>query len=545
MKSVMDHNFSRIPPPQIQRSVFDRSHAHKTDFNAGYLVPIFQDEILPGDTLKLEVSFLARLATLLFPVMDNVFLDLFFFYVPNRLLWDKWERFMGAQADPGDSIDFEIPRISTATPDSYVVTLGSLGDCFGLPIGTLDAADTPINALPFRAYNLIWNEWFRDQNLQASVTVESDDGPDAPSEYSLLRRGKRPDYFTSALPFLQKGDSVQVPLGDTAPVIGTTMGIGLRDGTSQYGIYAPNTGNNMGLSTGNFGDNVGTAQDPVTVTAQKVLGLTLDPTKSGMIADLSLATAATINELRQAFAIQKILERDARGGTRYTEILKSHFGVTSPDFRLQRPEYLGGCSTPIQVRQVAQTSGSTGASGSPQAGLAAYGQVGGQCKFNKSFVEHGYIIGLANCRADITYQQNVHKMWSRRTRYDFYLPALAHLGEQAVLNKEIFWKAGADNDGVFGYQERWSEMRYKPSYVTSDMRSVAALSLDVWHLALDFADTPPLNAAFIVDNPPMSRILAVGNEAYPSAHIIFDSFFSMRHARPMPVYSVPGQIDRF
>lgn len=544
LPSHMSRNFAKIPAPNIQRSVFNRTHGHKTTFDAGYLVPFCVDEILPGDTMAVNANIFARLSTLIYPIMDNVFLDTFWFFVPSRLLWTNWERFQGAQDDPGDTTDYIIPTVQGAESAPYTPAANSLGDYFGMPVGVAIPIEDCPNALPFRAYQLIWNEWFRDENIQDSIVINLGDGPDEDTDYTLLRRGKRHDYFTSCLPWPQKGDAVSLPLGTSAPVIGTGETLGLT--------HYPTASNFFGLGTSSGTNNILVATNLYNITAgtavpgggaadsSRALGLTQDANASGAVADLSNATAATVNQLREAFAVQQILETDARGGTRYVEHLLAHWGVVSPDFRLQRPEYLGGSSQPIDVRGVAQTAPPTNVEGglTDLATLAGYAQVADRSGFNKSFVEHGYVVGLVNVRADITYQQGMRRMWTRSTRFDFYMPALAHLGEQAVPNKEIFMGAvTATNNLTFGYQERWAEYRYFPSMVTGQFRSDHAQTLDAWHLAQDFTALPSLNPTFIVDNPPMSRVLAAGAGV---PHVLFDSYIQIKHARPMPVYSIPG-----
>ncbi len=529
-----EHKFAQVPKATIPRSQFNRSHTHKTTFDAGLLIPIYVDEVLPGDTFNLNLTMFARLATPIFPVMDNMQLDVFFFFVPYRLVWDNWQKFCGEQTDPGDSIAFVIPTITDASGFNFLEIM----DYMGIPP---EKTSIPINSLPFRSYNLIWNEWFRDQNLQDSVVVDKGDGPDVEVNYkTILRRGKRHDYFTSCLPFPQKGTAIQLPLGTTAPIVRETptskIGIESPDATAQGVLHQIAVAGNIEEAHINYG---GVSGGP---TGDAKWG-----TSVGLEADLSSATAATINSLREAFQIQKLLERDARGGTRYVELVKSHFGVTSPDHRLQRPEYLGGGSQPVIITPVAQvTADKTIDVGA----LSGYGiAAGGGIGFNKSFVEHGTIIGLVSARADLTYQQGLHRMWSRSTRYDFYWPAFANLGEQSVLNKEIYlqnFDAGGappndDNNKVWGYQERWAEYRYMPSRISGLFRSTHGGAIDEWHLAQEFSVLPTLGDTFIQDTPPVDRVIATPTEP----HFIFDSYFSIKCARPMPVYSVPGLIDHF
>lgn len=521
-RSNSQHRFSEVPTINIPRSTFDRSHAKKLTMDADYLVPIYFDDIIPGDTFNVQCNFVTRLMSpTLTPLMDNMYFDTFFFFVPYRLVWDNWEKFMGAQDDPGDSIDYTIPVI-----DQVTIPQGSCADYFGLPTLQVNG----ISALPFRAYRLIWNEWFRAQDLQDSLEVDTfDSNSDGTYATNLLIRNKRHDYFTSCLPWPQKGTAVSLPLGTTAPIFfDTAFGSLPASPTIQ-----DNTGGSHRLAH-NIDASYVQAEAGSTGTASLML-----------MADLSSASAATINDLRLAFQTQRLLERDARSGTRYVETVKAHFGVTIPDFRVQRPEYLGGGSSRISVSPVAQTTyQGTGTVYDAKGSLAGIGYGSGTHGFAKSFVEHGVIIGLANVRGDITYSQGVDRYWNKSTRYDFYYPVLSQLGEQAVLNKEIYWSnSSGTDDAVFGYQEMYAEYRYKQSTLGDVLRSEATGHLATHHLAELFSTLPALNSAFIASNTraPLDRAIAVPSQP----QFIVDCWFDMKCARPMPLYGVPGNLDHF
>lgn len=541
---VSQGHFSQVPNVTIGRSKFNRSHVLKTTFDEGKLVPIFVDEVLPGDSFKLKVTTFTRMATPIFPVMDNLYLETFFFFVPMRLVWDNFQKFMGEQENPGDSTDYLIPTLVDH------VDPGSLSDYFGLPLVS-NGKSISINILPFRAYWLIWNEWFRDENLQNSVPIfkgdsgsvwSSSDPVNGFNWYECAPRGKRYDYFTSCLPWPQKGPGVELPIGESATIPLQEFSASFPSATFS-GYSSPEDVNILGGQFSSPAANISTT--PSSPLSSYTVSNPGNVTYTGQLAkvlnvDLTSATATTINSLRQAFQLQRYYEKDARGGTRYIEKIKSHFGVTSPDARLQRPEYLGGHSDRININPVVQTSSTD--STSPQGNLSAFGVSGARYHgFSKSFVEHGYIIGLANVRADLTYQQGLNRMWSRKTVLDFYWPSFAHLGEQAVLNKEIYAQGNAKDDEVFGYQERYGEYRYKPSLITGKFRSTYAQSLDAWHFSQKFENLPTLSNQFIQDHPPISRCLAVPSEP----HFLMDAFFDLKCVRPMPLFGTPGLIDHF
>ncbi len=536
---VRGHRFSDAPAMYMRRTKFDRSHVYKTTFNSGKLIPVFVDEVLPGDTTRMSVNYFARLATPIKPIMDNIYLDWFFFFVPNRLVWEHWQNFCFEQEDPDDSTDYVIPAIM-ANDNKNNTYVGSLWDYFGLPVNTSNTI-TGVSALPFRAVYLIWNEWFRDENLQKSVKIQKGDTneildssrvSDQPSwlfesgtgifpGYPCPPRGKRHDYFTSALPWTQKGPGVDISLTGNAPILATTN---TQPAPHGPGIYV--------------------ARDGASSTQFAAMTWDSGPSnvKTGSVyADLSKVSAVTINGLRTAFQMQKFYERLARGGSRYTEVLRSFFGVVSPDARLQRPEFLGSFTKMVMVNPIAQTSATD--TTSPQGNLSAYGVTASNFHgFTKSFVEHGYIIGFVCARADLTYQQGINKMWLRSTVYDFYWPTFAHLGEQAIELREIYAQGTAADTTVFGYQERYAEYRYKPSQITGKFRSsVTGGNLDVWHLSQFFSNAPTLNEEFITENPPIKRIIAVQDEP----EFLLDVGFRYTTVRPMPMFGTPGLVDHF
>lgn len=537
----------------MSRSKFDRSFSLKTSFNVGDIVPFYVDEVLPGDTFDVKTSKVVRMQTLITPIMDNIYLDTYYFFVPNRLVWEHWKQFNGENTESAwlPSTEYSIPQL---TAPSGGWSVGTIADYMGIPTGV---ANLSVSALPFRAYALICNEWFRDENLCDPLVVPTGDatvaGSNTVASVEDYAKGATPykaakyhDYFTSCLPAPQKGPDVGIGLTGNVPVVGNGLALGLTNRSEFGGLYTSSNGSmNVGLDlfgkkTAPSGGSGNGFNGVVGVPTSEQLSGNLE--NSGLVADLGALNSVTINQLRLAFQIQKLYEKDARGGTRYTEILKTHFGVTSPDSRLQRPEYLGGNRVPININQVVQNS-ATVKGETPLGNVAGYSVTSDtHSDFRQSFTEHGFVIGVMVARYDHTYQQGIERFWSRKTRFDYYWPVLANIGEQAVLNKEIYAQGTLEDDEVFGYQEAWGDYRYKPNHVTGEMRSQYAQSLDVWHLGDDYSKLPSLSAEWIVeDKTNVDRVLAVTST---NANQLFaDLYVKNQTTRPMPMYSIPGLVD--
>lgn len=542
LKPSSQHSFAQMVPPPISRSSFDRSFTRKTTFDGGWFVPVYAEYCFPSDTINMDATFMCRVATLINPIMDNLHLDTFWFFCPLRILWDNWQRFNGERATPEQSIDLEIPVLIGEGGGNYQVSSFDILDYLGLPIGINmplgTVAGAPgISALFCRMYNRVWNDWIRDQNTQGLAYQDSSDGPDEYGNYVILNRGKRHDRFSSALPWPQKGAQVMIPLGDTAPVIGDGQAVGFLSTGTRY-LSAENDVGDGYLRVRDAGGAAGSVPTGTPQTGDIRLGLSQNPETSHIFADLSGASGATVNEFREAIAIQHLLELDARGGTRYVEQLWSMWRSKVPDFRLQRPEYLGGSSDIMPIQAVAQTT-PTEPGGSPQANLSAFGQMMARSGFTYNALEHGILMCFVNVRADLTYQQGIQPQFQWQTRYDFYQPPLAHIGEQPIYNREIYYQGTSADQEVFGYQEAWSPLRYSDNMVTGAFRSGYAAPLDNWHLALNFTALPELDNGFVVDNPPIERITTI-TDVLPGQEFLLDMRARARWARALPSYSTPG-----
>lgn len=542
----------------MSRSKFPRNFSHKTTFNAGQVIPFYVDEVLPGDTFQVRTSKVVRMQTLLTPVMDNVYLDTYYFFVPNRLVWEHWKQFMGENTESAwiPQVEYEVPQL-TAPANGWEV--GTLADYMGIPTGVKGLS---VSALPFRAYALIMDEWFRSENLTDPLNIPVDDatvqGVNTGNYVSDVAKGGKPfvankfrDYFTSCLPSPQKGPDVTIQTAQlgNAPVVPMDKPVPKDLLNYPYNVYIPrgNSDFEAGYHAGSVDLNAFGGAYWLARTGNSDLDSTIDNGVAGYPANLwaqfdNTVSVATINQLRTAFQIQKFYERSARGGSRYIETLKAHFGVTSPDARLQRPEYLGGNRIPVSINQVIQNSGTV-------SGSTPLGDTGAMSlttdvhsDFTKSFVEHGFVIGVMVARYDHTYQQGIERFWSRKSMFDYYWPEFANIGEQAVLNKEIYAQGNAQDDEVFGYQEAWADYRYKPSRVSGEMRSSYAQSLDVWHLADDYSKMPALSDSWIHEDPAIiNRVLAVSDNL--ANQFFCDIYVQNYTTRNMPLYSIPGLID--